>query len=320
MRSRHRAFTLIELLVTMAIVAILIGLLLSAVQKVRAAAARVRCQNNLKQMALACHSFHTQYGKLPTNVAVGQAEGVALWPFHMQLAGFMEQSPAAERFAEVQRGKTTTEAQKAIGLGGRKSLRAQTPIGMLCPDDPSGGVIEAPANATYPEGIFYGLTSYGINDGASDAPGDEGPFDRPQNGVPLSQTTDGTSQTILIGERDNFEPYWGLFGTTQGWPNTWREKYGNTGSVWFTQYVFHYPIGSINFRLTEAIAQAASTDVTVYNQYVKVRQRVYGSRHPGGAHLSFADGGVRFVPETVTIDILKAMSTRAGGEADALAE
>jgi prepilin-type N-terminal cleavage/methylation domain-containing protein/prepilin-type processing-associated H-X9-DG protein len=309
------AFTLTELLVVIAIIAVLIGLLVPAVQKVREAAARAKCSNNLKQMALACHNFHDAYKRLPTNaIGLRHSEGVSYWPFHMQVSIFMEEHNRAERFAQVQMGKTTLQALTALGAGGPESPMAQTPQGMLCPSDPSGGVVVAPASTTFPDGAYFGLTSYGVNAGASNASRDYGPFNCcTDEKLKLTAIPDGTSTTILIGERDNFEPYWALFGTTQNWP-AWEQKYGYTGSVWFTNYVYQQAVAEINFRLTEAIATAASTDVRVFNQYWGVRQRVYGSRHPGGANLAFADGSVRFVRDSITLVTLQALSTRAGSE------
>jgi prepilin-type N-terminal cleavage/methylation domain-containing protein len=130
-RPLRNAFTLIELLVVIAIIAVLIGLLLTALQKVRETADRMRCQNNLKQLALAAHTHHDTKGMFPTGVHVaiaghgryvnGTAWGVELLPYSEQ---------------ENLQKKWSYTDQRANVVGGRNALTTQVIKLLLCPSDP----------------------------------------------------------------------------------------------------------------------------------------------------------------------------------------
>src|SRR5882757_9862426 len=141
-RSFRAAFTLIELLVVIAIIAVLIGLLLPAVQKVRAAAARLKCQNNFKQLALACHSYHDTNNRLPGGVESGGSRSSSLF---VELLPHIEQTPLYQQWDFLNPGNNYSGT----------APRANAPIPMLfCPAHPSADA-----------GLASGLTTYGGNGG-----------------------------------------------------------------------------------------------------------------------------------------------------------
>ncbi len=172
---RH-GFTLIELLVVIAIIAVLIGLLLPAVQKVRAAAARISCQNNLKQMALAAQTYHDANGFLPDPgngnpiAGVGGMAQTGSWCF--QILPYIEQSSIFNS------GNLTTPVKVLLDPG-----RGRDPTVPL--DTAHGGVYTG-----------YIITDFSIN---------VIPFGGGTNGdvrfIPITRITDGTSNTIFIGEK-----------------------------------------------------------------------------------------------------------------------
>jgi prepilin-type N-terminal cleavage/methylation domain-containing protein/prepilin-type processing-associated H-X9-DG protein len=313
---RRHGFTLIELLVVIAIIAILIGLLVPAVQKVREAAARIQCSNNLHQLAVAAHNHHDTFQRLPAgvNIPVSTQSG-ALFPTNiMYTSGKLSQPPVPGQFISWMEALLPFVEQdnlyKSLNLTQREFANCNGPNSpgatvvktYLCPSDllPPGNV------TTYTSGgntYYFGMNSYGANGGTYpwylDYPAysTDGVF-WINSSVRLTDITDGTSNTFFFGERFHKDPNWQGISTLGGW--AWANYSAPQDYILGTRVPVNYmvPPGSSGFAVTDR------------------RTSAFGSGHTTGANFSMADGSVRFFADasTSSLPMLQALSTRQGGE------
>ncbi len=300
----RRAFTLIELLVVIAIIAILIGLLLPAVQKVREAAGRAQCSNNIKQLAIAVHSYHDVNNTFPRNGARGvNGSGscctATAWGWIARVLPFLEQDPLF-KLAGIDTASITNNAAGATVI---KTL--------LCPSDNATSFGSTRANPTIYGNYQGGPTNYKGISGSNWCWGDfpntgtngtcdvfyqngtgksDGIFFRTDILFPMKLTsvTDGTSNTYMIGEDVPEMSAW------CAWP------YANhtTGTCAIP----------LNTNMDKKYGVANGEDGKWPNTYS------FRSRHTQGANFALADGSVRYVRQSIPIATYRAFSTVAGGE------
>jgi len=304
-QATRKAFTLIELLVVIAIISVLIGLLLPAVQKVREAASRAKCANNLKQIALGLHNYHDSMQHLPPgyvslsathypnfNCAPGWGWGTFLLPFIEQDDLYSQLSIA------INNNVPMTDPSVASAIA--------TPIvTFICPSDLQQGpfiIRTLPSNPSYP--LIYSQTSPGKmlvgpssysacvgRDEDSDADGvfGSGVF-HCNSRTRFADVTDGTSQTVMVGERA-----WGYAnGIWAGAIPGAAMVFGNNNQC----------LSVISGGLANSPAYASPMLVQSHVHLITPTTDSDGglddfsSFHPGGANLAFADGSVHFLLNT----------------------
>jgi prepilin-type N-terminal cleavage/methylation domain-containing protein/prepilin-type processing-associated H-X9-DG protein len=301
----RRGFTPIELLVVIAIIAVLIGLLLPVVQKVREASNRTQCANNLEQIALAAHNYHDAARRFPPGVhlpvPVGgrPTGGTNLW---VELLPYIEQD-------NVQRKWDYTDNSNNA-KGGPSATQAQVIKVLICPSDPlPQPVVQLTATLAPPWSWgFYGMSSYGGNAGRRSFPVGTGDgiffFD---SCVRLTDISDGTSNTFLFGERSQRDPQFDIQQPLV-YPGAGRMgEVGRWGCV-----AGNGCLGNVLLSTPVPIDYQVSPGGDVST--LRDRMCAFGSGHVHGANFAFADGSVRFISDSIPLVTLKALSTRDGGE------
>jgi prepilin-type N-terminal cleavage/methylation domain-containing protein len=298
MRAR-RAFTLVELLVVIAIIGVLVALLLPAVQAAREAARRIHCMNNLKQLALATHNYHDTHGVFPA--------GGLNWPTppgQLTPPRFRNVSLFVLILPQVEQGPLSAAWDFNDPWQNILSGRAATVLSVLiCPSDylPSRVAVDR-------SGRQFGMTSYGGNAGIQSYPTAhatrDGIFYMNSNNR-MADVTDGTSNTLLFGERYHrdveYDANAGTFTTMGGW-GYWCPSAGPPG------------MGDVTLGSMVPINYRHPSGVPVDEVHEGRRITAMGSGHPGGCQVALADGSTRFLSESIDHAIFRALSTRAGGE------
>ena len=293
-----RGFTLIELLVVIAIIAVLIALLLPAVQQAREAARRTQCKNNLKQLGLALHNYHDTYLIFPLAMYldIWSTAPTAIdsqWGWSVMLLPYIDQAPM---FNQLLVGPNTFEqaANDPIRL---KMLTTALPA-FICPSDPEQGVnrnrpfLQKSSGGLcngmiLPNTVQFGKSNYMCCNGNHDS---DGIFPSGGGRVGIRDITDGTSNTIMVGERSS-PRYARQTVPTGPWAGVWAgQELTCTGltNVWCLAGKTEFQMNS--GKNSDVVGSTTASDQPLVG---------FGSTHTGGAQFLMADGSARFISENI---------------------
>ncbi|CAN5485080.1 DUF1559 domain-containing protein [soil metagenome] len=304
--TTRRGFTLIELLVVIAIIAILIGLLLPAVQKVRNSAAKLRCVNNLKQMGLALHQHHDQKGKLPaahdnriSPTSTTNRGYRVYWSWMAEILQYVE-GDNIYRIAE-----NHAQTVQYWPWGNPTNSNPNPALSMLSPIYQCNADSRTLQTQTA-QGLKVALTSYlGISGVRGDNAGNREGMLTVNRYLKFGEVTDGLSNTMLAAERPPSQDLvFGWWFAGAGYDNS------GTGDVVLGSRDVGY---AVSMSGTSGACPTTKVGLIPGNIMDNCDQSHFWSLHPGGTNALFGDGSVKFISYGANA-ILSQMMTRAGSD------
>lgn len=300
--SKHHAFTLIELLVVIAIIGVLIALLLPAVQSAREAARRIQCTNNLMQLILATQNYASAHEVFPPGVIDDPGSGpIPSFPIGKHYGWATQILP----FLEEQNIFAKLNFDTGLYAAANSTIRMVEKRVFLCPSDGRhffGGMGTTTASPSNYAGCHHDT---------------EAPIDETNHGVFFlnralrhDDILDGSSNTIFFGEyRHGGAP-------TLGWASGTRATLRNTGAppnapVTAPMNPFLDDADGFEF---EQLTEPSEPNETLTPPPTAYIVGGFGSNHPGGSNFAFGDGSVRFVKDTVNLQVFRYLGHRADGE------
>jgi prepilin-type N-terminal cleavage/methylation domain-containing protein/prepilin-type processing-associated H-X9-DG protein len=305
---RRAAFTLIELLVVIAIIAILIGLLLPAVQKVREAASRAKCQNNLKQLALAVHAYHDAYNVFPINTGYTIDNTRPNWSWLARILPYVEQENLAKLGGIPNAPMNDPQAMTAMAT--------EVPL-FLCPSDAWShqgprtdefNITGQPVGQTNYKGVSG--ANWGNNASLGTGPGSPFACDARWRNPSLSGSYSGLDEGDGVFYRTDYRRPLRLTGITDGTSTTLMIGEDLPEKNRHCDWPYHNHANG-----TCAIGpNARAIDGTEYTPSDWPNVYSFHSRHTNGLNFALADGSVTFIRDDIELSLYRALATIRAGE------